>query len=96
MQILLCLGALLVFFLLCGMFTTGKAAVRGTERMRAQLGAQTKPFSPPVDGGCTTWLADVNGLFALYQCGALTRDEFDEAKRHLLARLKSQSETDPT
>ena len=88
MQILLFLGAVLIFFLLCGMSTSAKAVARGAERVRAQLGAQASPSPEPVHGCNQAWLQDVNSLFALYQSGALTREEFDEAKRHLLARLK--------
>lgn len=89
MQILLFLGAALIFFLLYGMSTSAKTVATGAERVRAQLGAQTSPSNAPVHAGNQAWLQDVKSLFALYQSGALTREEFDEAKRHLLARLKT-------
>lgn len=88
MKILLFLCAVLIFFLILGMFKSAKSIARGADRVRAQLGAQAS-FSPaPVYRCNQAWLQDVSSLFALYQSGALTREEFDEAKRHLLARLK--------
>lgn len=89
MQILLFLGAVLIFFIIYGMFESTRTVARGAERVRAQLCPQASPA--PVQGCNQAWLQDVNRLFALHQSGALTREEFDEAKRHLLARLKASA-----
>lgn len=89
MRILLFLGLVFIFFLLYGMSTSAKTVVRSAKRARAQLETQGRPA--PVHGCNHVWLQDVNSLFALYQSGALTREEFDGAKRHLLARLHTST-----
>jgi hypothetical protein len=80
MQILLALVAIFVVWLVIGARTSARSVARGAERIRSQL-------VPTIDH--PSWVQAVNSLFALYQSGALTREEYDEAKRHLLASLKA-------
>lgn len=91
MQILLLLCAFLVFCLIYGLCTSAKAVANGADRIRSHLDpkARSGGAAPQGHGGHRSCVQDVQALFALYQAGALTREEFDEAKRHLLARLKA-------
>lgn len=93
MQILVALFVLLILWLAIGICTSARTVARGSDRIRSQLSAKGKsldsdPAQATPDGECLSCIQNVKNLFALYQCGALTREEFDEAKQHLLAKLK--------
>jgi hypothetical protein len=86
----------LVFWLACGIHTSANTVTRGADRIRSRLGGKPAPpegEAPPAEGHprAQCCMRDVQSLFALYQSGALTREEFEEAKRHLLARLKASA-----
>lgn len=91
MQILLLLCAFLVFCLIYGLCRSAKAVANGADRIRSHLHSEARPGGATPQGhrGHRSCMQDIQTLFALYQAGALTREEFDEAKRHLLARLKA-------
>lgn len=97
MQILFLLGAVLIFCFICGVYTSAKSVARGAARIRSEFGLG-KP-APQIAGmqveEVHRWnqccLDDVKNLFALYQGGALTRDEFEEVKRRLLAGMKANA-----
>lgn len=95
MPLLVALFVLLILWLTIGICTSARTVARGADCIRSQLSAKGKSFdADPLqvtpDGECLpSCIQDVKSLFALYQCGALTREEFDDAKRHLLARLKA-------
>lgn len=97
MQILLLLAAVLVFCLFCGVYTSAKSVARGADHIRSEL-ARGKSAQPVACAEVTEvhrrnqcCIDDVKNLFALYQGGALTREEFEEAKRRLLAGLTASA-----
>lgn len=97
MQILVALVAILILWLVVGAWTSARSVARGADRIRSQVAAKSRssgvePLQGTQGGGChQSCMQDVKSLFALYQSGALTREEFDDAKRHLLARLKASA-----
>lgn len=97
-------GVILLFCLVCGLYMCAKSIMRGAERIRSQFGAKAG-VGPTVqeEGACKMdamatnnihlWnqqcIDDLKRLFALYQSGALTKEEFEQVKSHLLFKLKA-------
>lgn len=84
-----------------GVQAVGRAAGRLSPRKHRDIscamtespdaGAGPEPLSHAADAPAESrhCIEELKSLFALHQCGALTRHEFDRLKRHLLAAIPS-------
>ena len=91
-----------LIFLLIVLFVLGcllygiYAGVSAIGRIGARMGEQEqRPIPCPLLNGADTppkasrdYVAELQALFALYQSGALTEEEFAQLKQHLLAEMK--------
>lgn len=82
---------LFFFFLLCGVYASLSSVARGAGRIRSRLVAKPEPVVADAAGGDPDDIDKLKSLFALYQQGALTKEEFDQLKRHLLATLPQRA-----
>jgi hypothetical protein len=92
MRIVLMIGVILFFFfLLCGVYASLSSVARGAGRIRSRLVAKPEPVVAGAAGGDPDDIDKLKSLFALYQQGALTKEEFDQLKRHLLSTLPQRA-----
>ena len=92
MRIVLMIGVILFFFfLLCGVYASLSSVARGAGRIRSRLVAKPEPVVADAAGGDPDDIDKLKSLFALYQQGALTKEEFDQLKRHLFSTLPHQA-----
>lgn len=97
-------GVILLVCLVCGIYTSARMITRGADCIRSQLRPKdaTKVMvladdACEMDTAAVTsvhgWnqccMDDLKSLFALYQSGALTKEEFEQVKRHLLSKMKA-------
>lgn len=88
MRIVLMIGVILFFFfLLCGVYASLSSVARGAGRIRSRLAAKPEPVVADAGGGDPDDIDKLKSLFALYQQGALTKEEFDQFKRHVFSTL---------
>lgn len=88
---ILLISALLLFFLCYGAKTSARSVANRAEQARSRLCApddimQASKSGASVDRNIET----LRSLFALYQSGALTKDEFEGFKAHLLSNLTAR------
>jgi len=84
MRIVLMIGVILFFFLLlCGVYASLASVARGAGRTCSRLGAKPEPVVAGAAGRGPDDVDKLKSLFALYQQGALTKQEFDQFKRYL-------------
>lgn len=88
MQILLILLALFIVWLAWGACASAKTVARGVDRVREQWTLRPAVAATEARGANQDCIQDLKSLFGLYQSGALTREEFEQAKRHLLAGMR--------
>lgn len=101
MLILMLICVFLVLCLLYGMYASARSVARGAGHIRSHVTpnpaavtpAETRLNSPlPRFHACyQARIDELRALFALYQSGALTQAEFEQAKRHLLAKMTALS-----
>ena len=92
MRIVLMIGVILFFFfLLCGVYASLASVARGAGRICSRLAGKPEPLAAEVAGRDPNEVDKLKSLFALYQQGALTKDEFDQLKRHLFSSLPHQA-----
>lgn len=92
MRIVLMIGVILFFFfLLCGVYASLSSVAHGAGRIRSRLVAKPEPVVADAAGGDPDDIGKLKSLFALYQQGALTKEEFDQLKRHLLSTLPQRA-----
>lgn len=92
MRIVLMIGVILFFFfLLCGVYASLSSVARAAGRIRSRLVAKPEPVVADPAGGDPDDIDKLQSLFALYQQGALTKEEFDQLKRHLLSTLPQRA-----
>lgn len=101
MRIAMMVGVILLVLFLCGAYSSAKAISNGGERIRNHLRNKTAERGPSASSGsepaaiadaCSTvhgCLGDLKRVFALYQSGILTKEEFEHVKRQLLAQIGS-------
>ncbi len=101
MLILMLICAFLVLCLLYGMYASARSVARGAGHIRSQVmpnPAAVTPAETDLDAPLPKFHAcyqsrieELRALFALFQSGALTQAEFEQAKRHLLAKMTALS-----
>lgn len=101
MPILLTLTVILFILFACGIRSAANTFDRGSAAIRAHMGsrkekcAQTATAEADANVIATgpqttrTCLEDLKNVFALYQSGVLTKEEFEQVKGHFLAQMKS-------
>jgi len=98
MPILLMICVFLVLCLLYGMYTSARSVVRGAGRIRSHVSPAHPPAAvlPVPEAGTQAYrlhtahqycIDELRAVFALYQSGALTKEEFEQTKRHLLSNM---------
>lgn len=102
MHILSLAGIVLLVFLVCGIYTSVKSLMQGAERIQSRWPGKRRAGSISKEPTACQAAADganvvgergrhcideVGRAFALYQEGALTKDEFEQLKRKLLSGL---------
>lgn len=97
MQALFALLALfLVGCILYGVYSGVRSVARGAQRLSGQppseedtpAEAPSSPDSSPTE----RTFRELESLFALYRSGALSKEEFEQLKRHLLASIGTLTE----
>ena len=94
MLILMLICVFLILCLLYGMYASARSVARGAGHIRSQVTpAETDLDAPPprFHACYQARIEELRALFVLYQSGALTQDEFEQTKRHLLAKMTALS-----
>lgn len=92
MRIILMIGVILFFFfLLCGVYASLASVARGAGRICSRLVAKPEPVVADAAGRDPDQVDKLKSLFELYQHGALTKEEFNQLKRHLFSTMQVQS-----
>lgn len=98
MPILLLIGTFLVVCLFYGIHSAVRTVSHGAARVRSRVnfagtGAETLTEPEAPKGAAQRHAShqysidELRSLFALYQSGALTNEEFTQIKQHLLSRM---------
>lgn len=102
MPILLLIGAFLVVCLFYGIHAAVQTVSHGAARVRSHVSlAGTQAVTQPeteapteaaqVHASHQYCIDELRSLFALYQSGALTKEEFEQSKQHLLSRMTART-----
>lgn len=88
MRVVLMIGVIFFFFfLLCGIYASLASVARGAGRICSRLVAKPEPGVAETDGSDRDEVDKLKSLFELYQHGALTKEEFNQLKRHLFSTM---------
>jgi len=97
MLILMLICAFLILCLLYGMYASARSVARGAGHIRSHVAPNLSAIAPAeMDFGAPlprfhacyqARIDELRALFALYQSGALTQAEFEQAKQHLLSKM---------
>lgn len=101
MLILMIICAFLILCLLYGMYASARSVARGADRILSRVtlteAAVEAPAAdvyvrPPIlHANCQSRIEELRAVFALYQSGALTHQEFEQSKRYLLAKMTAHA-----
>lgn len=94
-----------VFLLLClfyGIYAGVQTAARGAGRIRSHVNLANAPAAASPETEACAQAAEIHAshqycidelrsLFTLYQSGALTKEEFEQFKQHLLSRMTARA-----
>ncbi|WP_176322247.1 SHOCT domain-containing protein [Burkholderia vietnamiensis] len=102
MKLLPLLVIFLIFCIITGANTGAKSIKRGATHIRSRLRDKDVTAMRDADecesdvtddakvhGWNQRCINDLKGSFALYQSGALSKDEFEQVKRQLLSKMKA-------
>lgn len=83
--IIFLLGVFLIGCVLCGIASGVQMIQRGFSRLATSRNDGKAPEASPLQHN----IAELRELFALYQQGALTQEEFQRLKHHLVGSMES-------
>jgi hypothetical protein len=101
MLILMLICVFLILCLLYGMYASARSVARGAGHIRSHVTPNSTAVAPAETDLCAplpkfhacyqSRIEELRSLFALYQSGVLTQAEFEQTKRHLLAKMTALS-----
>jgi hypothetical protein len=102
MPIFLLICAFLMLCLFYGIYASVQTVARGAGRIRSHVHlVNAQAAVQPETEACAQaaqihashqyCIDELRSLFALYQSGALTKEEFEQFKQHLLSRMTARS-----